>query len=51
MEGHCTNCGLSINALFALALMQHAGAKVYPSATKCSSGVEHTLTFKETKND
>lgn len=39
----CSKCGESLYRLMLLALIQDAGANVYPSATKCANGGEHDL--------
>jgi hypothetical protein len=37
----CIRCGNSLQQLMCLALLEDAGAKVYPSSSYCSWGVEH----------
>lgn len=39
----CINCGQSLRRSMFLALFEDVGAKVYPSATYCSAGVEHNF--------
>ena len=39
----CNNCGQSLKRLMLLALLEDAGAKVYPSSTHCRRGVEHNF--------
>lgn len=40
-EQRCKHCGQSAYRLFLLALIQDAGAEVYPSAERCSEQQEH----------
>ena len=41
MIERCQNCGETLHRLMVKALLETAGAKVYPSALHCSEGVEH----------
>lgn len=41
MNQKCKHCGQQLKRLIILALLQDAGASVFPSATHCTDAQEH----------
>ena len=45
----CIKCGQTLYRLMLLALLEDAGAKVYPSAIQCSEGGEHDFEEEQSR--
>ena len=39
----CSKCKMTLKKMMLLAMLQDAGARVYPTALECSEGREHEL--------